>query len=131
MLNEKKVKRMVKLAAYETKNGIEDFKANSYFQKDYVSFQVLCTLIRVTASYIAIVALLAITYMGQLVEDMVPFRLIMLLVSVVCIYIVFALAYALIAYQYYTKKYQQSCRRVGKFSENLAALDRLYEREDI
>ena len=69
MLDERRVKRMVKLAAYETKSGAEDFKVNDYFQKDYVSFQVLCTFIWVTVGYIAILAVLGITYLGQMVEE--------------------------------------------------------------
>lgn len=130
MLDERRVKRMVKLAAYETKSGAEDFKVNDYFQKDYVSFQVLCTLIWVTVGYIAILAVLGITYLGQMVGEMVLFRMIMLVVSVVCIYIVLMLAYAVFAHRYYTKKYQRSCKRVRKFSNDLAALEQLYEKED-
>ena len=38
MLNERRVKHMVKLASYESKRGKEDMKINSYFKKDYVSF---------------------------------------------------------------------------------------------
>ena len=48
MLNEKRVKHMVKLASYEEKGGTEEIKISSYFRKDYVSFNVLVSLLWVT-----------------------------------------------------------------------------------
>ena len=34
MLNEERVKMMIKLASYEEGQGKEDFKVNSYYRKD-------------------------------------------------------------------------------------------------
>ena len=36
MLNEKRVKHMIKIASYEQKTGEEDQKINTYFKNDYV-----------------------------------------------------------------------------------------------
>lgn len=41
MLNEERVKMMIKLASYEEGQGKEDFKVNSYYRKDYVSFRTI------------------------------------------------------------------------------------------
>ena len=48
MLNEERVKMMIKLASYEEGQGKEDFKVNSYYRKDYVSFRTIVTLIWTT-----------------------------------------------------------------------------------
>ena len=37
MLDERKVKLMIKLALYEETHGKEDFKISSYYRKDYAS----------------------------------------------------------------------------------------------
>ena len=51
MLNEERVKHMVKLALFETKNGNEELKASSYYKKDYVSFHVLWSLILMSIAF--------------------------------------------------------------------------------
>ena len=38
MLNEERVKHMVKLAFYETTDGKEELKAGSYYKKDYINY---------------------------------------------------------------------------------------------
>ena len=37
MLNEERVKHMIKLADYETKGGKEEQKITSFYKKDYIS----------------------------------------------------------------------------------------------
>ena len=38
MLNERRVKHMVKLAMYENKEGREELKTSKFYKKDYISF---------------------------------------------------------------------------------------------
>ena len=66
MLNEKRVKHMVKLASYETKFGTEDLKVSTYFKNDYISLNLLFTFLWTTVSYALIIVLLGLTYMDLL-----------------------------------------------------------------
>ena len=52
MLNEERVKHMVKLAFYETKHGNEELKTSSYYKKDYISFHVLWSVLLSVIAYI-------------------------------------------------------------------------------
>ena len=67
--------------------------------------------------------------MKQIMEEMELFRIVMLIVSVVCIYVVLIVVYAIMAHQHYTRKYNWSCKRVERFRADLAALENLYEKE--
>ena len=70
MLNEKRVKHMVKLASYDTKYGSEDMKVSTYFKNDYISLNLLFTFLWTTVSYVILVALLGLSYMDFLLENL-------------------------------------------------------------
>lgn len=70
MLNEERVKMMMKLASYEEGQGKEDFKVNSYYRKDYVSFRTIVTLIWTTIGYGLAVGLFFLVNLERIFEDL-------------------------------------------------------------
>ena len=130
MLNEKRVKHMVKLASYEDKGGREEMKISSYFRKDYVSFNVLASLLWVTLGYISLVALLCFSMMGDLVENMSFRNMVLLIVTIAAVYVFLLLVYGVGAVRFYKKKHQAAKHGVKKYIRDLEILERMYERED-
>ena len=57
MISEQRVKLMTRLAAYEQKEGKKNEEIGSYFRGDYISFQILKSVIGATMAFILIVAL--------------------------------------------------------------------------
>lgn len=70
MLNEERVKMMIKLASYEEGQGKEDFKVNSYYRKDYVSFRTIVTLIWTTIGYGLAVGLFFLVNLEKIFEGL-------------------------------------------------------------
>lgn len=131
MLNEKRVKHMVKLASFESKNGEEEMKISSYFRGDYISFHVLCTLLWVTVGFVAIVGLLGITYMDFILEGLTIQRGIYLILAVVAAYLILLILYGIIAYFFYKKKHLSARHHVKEFGHGLEALEKMYEKENV
>ena len=105
MLNERRVKHMVKLASYESKKGADDMKINTYFKKDYISFNVLCSLIWMTVGYFLIVGLVGFVYIEQILDYLSLKQAIMLAGGILGVYAVLLIIYGVIASEIYKKKH--------------------------
>lgn len=130
MLNEKRVKHMVKLASYEEKGGTEEIKISSYFRKDYVSFNVLVSLLWVTLGYLSLVALICFAIMEKFVENMSFTNMVLLIVTIVAGYLFTLLGYGAGALRFYKKKHQKASHGVKKYIRDLEVLEKMYEREE-
>lgn len=130
MLNERRVKHMVKLASYESKNGAEDMKINSYFKKDYVSFQVLCSLIWMTIGYLLIVGLAGIAYMDTILDNFTLKSAIMIVAVVLGVYIILFVIYWIASARYYNKKHVQARHHMKYHIQGLEILENMYAKEE-
>ncbi len=129
MLNEKRVKHMVKLASYESKNGAEEFKISSYFRGDYISFNVLCSMLWATVGYIVIVALLGLAYMDAILEGLTFERGMFMIAALFVGYVLLLIAYGVISYFHYKKKHLIARGRMKRLAQGLEVLEKLYDSE--
>ena len=67
MLNENRVKHMVKLAMYEHKEGVQEIKTSSFYKKDYISFNMLWSIVWATIAYVILLVLIFIAKMEKMV----------------------------------------------------------------
>ena len=130
MLNEERVKHMVKLALYETKHGNEELKTSSYYKKDYISYNVLRSVLFAVIAYILIAALLGITFIGVLIEDFKLSIIVIMGIVAVLLLVALLLTYIKTTKQLYKKKHARAYHRVKKFKQELEELEKLYEKED-
>lgn len=131
MLNEERVKHMVKLALYETKNGTEELKTSSYYKRDYISVHVLWSLLMITVAYVLLVALLMISFMSVLIENFHIALVVVLGVIVIAIYVGLLITYMMVTRKLYKKKHAHAYHRVKQFKEDLIELELMYGKEDI
>lgn len=129
MLNENKVKAMTKMAMYESRQGIEDIKINSYYKRDYVSFKTLISIIWMTIGYILVVALGTGIFLEEILEHLSVDFLVMFVICIVGMYLALVLLYAIGASQFYKKKYSDARQRLKNFNHELTRLNRMYEKE--
>lgn len=130
MLNEKRVKHMVKLAFYETKQGAEDLKVSAYFKRDYIGFNTLWSVIWLTVGYVVLLLFLAMIFMEKIMESPTLASLLMIGGGTVGGYVLLVLMYVIIARKFYKMKHFQAYHRVKKFSEELTELEKMYEEEE-
>lgn len=131
MLNEERVKHMVKLASYESKKGTEDFKVSSYFRGDYISFNVLCTLLWATVGFVVLVGLLGVGYMDMILENLTLKKGLLIILGTIIAYIAMLIIYGIVAYCFYKKKHLSARQNVKKFAHELEVLEEMYEKEDV
>lgn len=130
MLNEKRVKHMVKLAKYEAKQGTEDLRASSYFKGDYISFNVLCTLLWATVGFVIIGGLLGFGYLDMVLEDLTLKKGLFIILAFIIAYVVLMIIYGVIAYFFYRDKHFSARQNIKKFGRGLEVLEKMYEKED-
>ena len=129
MLNENKVKVMTKMAMYESRQGAEDIKINSYYKRDYVSFKTLVSIIWMTIGYALIVVLGVGLFIDEILERLTVDFLVMSVTCIVGMYLALVLLYVIGAGRFYKKKYSDARQRLKKFNHELTRLNRMYEKE--
>lgn len=130
MLNEERVKHMVKLAFYETKSGNEEIKISSYFKKDYINFNMWWSIIWMTIAYIILVVLLGLTFMSTLLDELTITKIVLIGIATVAIYIALLITYIVVSRKFYKRKHARAYHHVKQFKEDLAELELMYEKED-
>lgn len=130
MLNEKRVKHMVKLASYEGKDGADEIKIYSYFRKDYVGYNVLISLLWVTLGYLSLVGMICLAFIEKILEKLSFSNAVMLIVAIAVGYVLALLLYGVGVTRLYIKKHQNAKNHVKKYLRDLEILERMYEREE-
>ena len=130
MLNEKRVKHMVKLALYETKSGKDEMKVGSFYKRDYVIYQVLWSVVWMTIGYALLVLLLGVSFLNILVETFTWTAVILLCVLLVLLYVILLLTYIRQGRKFFNRKHVRAYNHVKEFKENLELLEEMYEKED-
>ena len=130
MLNEERVKHMVKLADYETKRGNEEMKISSYFKNDYISMNTLASLVWMTIAYILCIVAIWLSVREFVTVELTEPQIQSLVVLIVGLYLVLFIMYMVIARRFYKKKHARAYHRMKRFKEDLAVLERMYEKED-
>ena len=129
MLNEKRVKHMVRLAMYESKDGAEELRISSYYKKDYISFNVLWSVMWMTIAYIFVVLLVILSSIPIMMNNFSMKLIISLSIVFVAVYILLVITYTMISKKHYRRKHARSYHRVKRFKEGLAMLDDMYREE--
>ena len=129
MLNEERVRHMVKLATYEARHGEEEIKISTIQKKDYVKMQVFISCIWVTCGYAMLLFLLGVTVAQPLMAQLTMSKALIGLGIVFLIYIFLLLRYTAFAWNYYTKKYIEAKNHVNQYLHDLETLERMYEED--
>ena len=130
MLNEERVKHMIKLADYETKGGKEELKISSYFKKDYISMNTMWTLLWMTVAYGLVVLTVWLALRELVTVELSQIQVLSLIILIASIYLALFITYLVKARRYYKRKHARAYHRVKKFKENLMVLEKMYEKED-
>jgi len=129
MLNTDKIRLMTKLALYESKTGKEDIRLSKYYKTDYVRYQVIKSVICATIGYVLILALIVLYKSEYLIKNAVKLDYKTIGLYVLGFYIIVVAIYGLSSIVIYSRKYDISRKKLGKYYKLLKRLEKMYNDE--
>ncbi len=129
MLNEERIKLMTKMASYEANEGKRNTAIGSYFRGDYISLQVIKSIICATIAYAVCFALFVFYDFEIFMADIYKMDLLGFGKNVLFCYVGFTAVYALLSYLACTRRYSKAKKSLKVYYNNLKKLAYLYEKE--
>ncbi len=122
MLNEERVKLMTKMASYEAGEGKKNMDMCKYYRSDYLSMQMLKSAIYSTISFVICLALYLFYDFENFMQNIYDMDLLQFAKDVLIIYVVVVVAYSVVTYLIYSRKYDRSRKSLKKYYNNLRKL---------
>lgn len=129
MLNEERIKLMTKMASYEANEGKRNVSIGSYFRGDYISLQVIKSIISATIAFLIVFGLFVFYDFEMFMQDIYKMDLLQFGKNVVIAYLCLTVGYAIISYIVYTYRYGRARKSLKVYYNNLKKLAYLYDRE--
>ena len=130
MVDEKKLRLMIRLARYEQKDGKEDLRISRYYRRDYVGAALLKNFFLATIAYILILAFIVIGNLDLLLDSLSDWNLRPLIAAVILGYLFVLGIYSVITYTVARLRYARAQKSVKAYGEKLELLEQLYSREE-
>lgn len=129
MIDEKRVRRMTRMAAYEEREGVQDEKVNAYFGGDYVTRQVLLTFISSTVAYIILFGMYAVYTFEDLIGRINQEGFQSFLRQFALYYVVFLIVMTAITIVVYSFRYHRARKHLAAYYRDLQKLSASYRRK--
>lgn len=125
MINEDKVKLMMKLSAYEQGEGKEDLRVTEFFKGDYISYNTFLVMLGVSVS---LLMFFLADIGGKFFDNMqtfIEYDFVGQGIEYLTVWIVFMIVYGIIASIIYRKRYRDTKERLDIYRKNLNDLRRM------
>ncbi len=126
MLNEEKVILMTKLAAYEKNEGKQNMAIGKYFRGDYISLNLLKSVITATIAFFVGVGLYLLYNLENLMEQIYELDFMLIAKNTITIYVAFVVVYCCISYIVFTCKFVKAKKNIRRYYHNLKKLNAMY-----
>ena len=130
MVDEKKVRIMAKIAWYEQEECKDELKNSKYYKNDYIRFHVLKTILSVTVGYVLILGMIAVYKIEYLVMNAVKLDYQKIGYTVLGLYLLLLLGYAVGAAIGYSIRYDKNIQKLRKYYAELKRLRKYYADND-
>lgn len=128
MLNEERIILMTKLASYEEHEGKKDGMIGSYFRSDYISMQVIGSLISGAIAFVICFAVYIFYDFEEFMQDIYKMDLFAFAQNVLTAFLLFVAGYGLISYVVYSVRYSKAKKKQKNYYNNLKKLLGMYEK---
>lgn len=128
MLNEEKIKQMTELALLKKRKGEQMFEMDNYFKEDYVGKQMLRSFFVYTFCFVLIIVLAVLYNLEDLMSSVNPIGLFSIVY--VIIYICGLIAFELITYRFFSKKYEEAQRNLKVYNDRLNYFGKKFDSKD-
>ncbi len=126
MLNEERIILMTKMEAYAENEGRKNMQIGRFFRGDYISLQVLKSIVSATVAYVICFALYILYYLEELLQEIYRMDLVAFAKDVLLYYGVFVVAYGLVSYLVYAYRYARAKKSLKEYYNHLKKLNSLY-----
>ncbi|MBE5883557.1 MAG: hypothetical protein E7291_03900 [Lachnospiraceae bacterium] len=126
MLNEERIILMTKMASYEENEGKKNMAIGRFFRGDYVTIQVLKSVICATIAYVVCFALFIFYDFETFMQDIYKMDLLAFAKNVLLYYVITVVVYAVLTYIIYLYRYAKAKKSLKCYYNNLKKLSSLY-----
>lgn len=129
MLNEERIKLMTRMAAYEENEGRHNMTVGNYFRSDYISLQVMKSIISATLSFAIVVGIYVFYHFETVMKEIYQIDLLEAGRKLLLAYVIFTGIYTVISYLVYSYRYNRVKKSLKKYYSHLVELSELYEED--
>ena len=130
MLDVQKIKKMHKLAAYESGEGKQHLAISNYYRSDYIGLALIKNFFLTTMAY----GLLLLGWAGYkseyLMNNIHRMNLTLLVVGALGGYIILLVVYSVLTYIYCTVKYAKAQKGIQEYYTGLGQITKIYDSEE-
>ena len=126
MLNAERVILMTEMAAYEEGEGRKNIAVGKFFRSDYLSMQMMKSVLCATISFGAIFALYVLYHLDTFMQDLYKMDLLAFVKQILIYYGVTLVVYLVISYIVYSYRYAKARKNVRQYYQNLKKLNDMY-----
>ena len=131
MLNEEKVRTMIKLASYEQNEGKKYLTVSKYYRSDYIGLELIKNFFLITIAYILILAIGVGYFAEELLDNVNKMNLVGIGIGLIVVYLILVVLYSLVIYAIYSVKYSQAKKSVKKYYVQLGKIAQMYVENDV
>ena len=130
MLNNQKIKKMHKLALYESGEGKRHLAISNYYRSDYIGLALIKNFFLTTIAY-GILLLIYFGYNSQyLMANIHRMNLALLIIKIVGVYLIMLVGYSILTYIYCSVKYSRAQKGIQEYYKGLNQMKKMYDREE-
>ncbi len=126
MLNEERIILMTRMESYAENDGKKNMQIGNYFRSDYISIQVMKSVVSATIAFVIGFALYVLYHLETFLQDIYKMDLIAFAKNVLICYGVTVVAYGVISYLVYTYRYSKARKSLKQYYNHLKKLNSLY-----
>lgn len=126
MLDEKRVILMTRMASYESGEGKRNVKIGNYFRSDYITVQILKSIVCGTLVFGILFALYIFYDFEVFMQDLYKIDLLAYAKGIMIKYVVFIVIYGLLTYIISTYRYVKAKKSLKCYYHNLKKLGSFY-----
>ena len=130
MVNEERLRCMIKMAEFDSRDGKDCKPMMQYARKDYVSLQLLKSFVGGSIAFFLLGLLWALYSMEELMEKINSLDILQLLVTTAVLYVIFMVIYLAATYIIFHVKYTNGRRKVKQYYVSLKKINTMYTREE-
>lgn len=130
MVNEERLRHMIKISRFDTYDGKECRPMTQYARKDYISLQLLRSFVTGTICFGLMLGLWGVCSMQTLMEQINSMDIRAFLIRLLTFYVIFLLVYLAATYLVFYVKYTAGRRKVKRYYSSLKKVNQMYEREE-
>lgn len=130
MVNEERLRCMIKMAEFDSRDGKDCKPMMQYARKDYVSLQLLKSFVGGSIAFFLLGLLWALYSMEELMEKINSLDILQLLVTTAVLYVIFMIIYLAATYIIFHVKYTNGRRKVKQYYISLKKINTMYTREE-